>query len=95
MKHLLAPVLLTCAIFGGSVVAATGADAQPEGAVAVCNWEDFEQFGHDGYNWRWWGCNLSLIGQHQCHGAPNTDQCYTVGEARHDVAAFRAWTGRG
>lgn len=63
--------------------------------VAVCNWENFEQYGHDGFNWRWWGCNLSLHGQYQCRGEPNTNQCYTVTEARREVRAFRAWTGRG
>jgi hypothetical protein len=63
--------------------------------VAVCNWENFEQWGHDGFNWRWMGCNLSLHGQYQCRGGPNTDECYTVAEARYLAAAFRAWTGAG
>jgi len=61
--------------------------------VAVCNWENFTQYGHQGFNWRWWGCNLSLMGQYQCRGEPNTDECYTSREAKGEVRAFRAWFG--
>ena len=68
------------------------ATADEEGAVAVCNWEQFEQWGHDGYNWRWMGCNYSLFGRVQCRGQ-SIHRCWTVGEAKRDVRAYRAYMG--
>jgi hypothetical protein len=70
------------------------AAANERGAVAVCNWEMFEQYGHDGYNWRWMGCNYSLFGRVQCRGQP-IHRCWTVGEAKRDVRAYRAYMGIG
>jgi hypothetical protein len=70
------------------------ASAHEEGAVAVCNWENFEQYGHDGYNWRWMGCNYSLFGRVQCRGE-DIPRCWTATEAKRDVRAFRAYTGLG
>jgi hypothetical protein len=87
--------LLAVSVLAASLALTAPAHADQEGAVAVCNWDNFTQYGHAGYNWHWWGCNLSLMGQHQCRGGPNTDVCYTVAEAKRDVRAFRAYTGLG
>jgi hypothetical protein len=70
------------------------AQGQERGAMAVCNWENFEQYGHDGFNWRWMGCNYSLFGRVQCHGE-NIPDCWTATEAKRDARAFRAYTGQG
>jgi hypothetical protein len=61
------------------------ASAHEEGAVAVCNWENFEQYGHDGYNWVWVRCNHTLHG----HGY----RYHEVAQLRREARAFRAYCG--
>jgi hypothetical protein len=56
-----------------------------EGAVAVCNWENFEQYGHDGYNWVWIRCNHTLHG----HG----NRYHEVAQLRREARQFRAYCG--
>jgi opacity protein-like surface antigen len=88
MRRLLAVSVLAATLALG----ASTADAQQEGAVAVCNWDNFTQYGHDGYNWRWMGCNYSLFGRVQCRGRSIPD-CWTPTEAKRDVRAYRAYMG--
>jgi hypothetical protein len=64
---------------------AVAAAFHPEGAVAVCNWANFTQYGHDGYNWVWVRCNHTLHG----HGYGYHPRRQLKAEAR----AFRAYCG--
>ena len=61
------------------------AEAHEEGAVAVCNWENFEQYGHDGYNWVWIRCNHTLHG----HGY----RYHSRAQLKREARAFRAYCG--
>jgi hypothetical protein len=78
---------MLCLAVVAAVVAFSGpAQAHEErGAVAVCNWADFEQYGHDGYNWVWVRCNHTL---HR-HGYGYHPRRQLKAEAR----AFRAYCG--
>lgn len=104
MRRLLASLVLASTLgFGGLTLAAPQAGAHEghdEGAVAVCNWENFAAYGHDGFNWRWIGCN------HTLHTGPPEDpgvyhsqwrnglgtEGHTVRRYRQEAAAYRAWT---
>jgi hypothetical protein len=86
--------LLAVAVLAASLALTAPAQADTEGAVAVCNWEGFEQYGHDGLNWHWMGCNYSLFSRVQCRGA-DIPRCWTATEAKRDARAFRAYTGLG
>jgi len=71
---------------------------EQEGAVAVCNWENFTQYGHDGFNWHWIACNHTLhtsrngVYHSQWRGGIGTPG-HTVTRYKHEAAAFRAYTG--
>lgn len=88
----LAVTLLILAVWVGS------AFGHSEGAQAVCNWENFSQYGHDGYNWRWIACNHTLhtsgngVYHSQWRGGIGTPG-HTVRRYKHEAAAFRAYTG--
>jgi hypothetical protein len=86
---------LACLAVVAALAAFSGpAQADEEGAVAVCNWDNFTQYGHDGYNWHWMGCNYELFGRVQCRGEA-IPRCWTATEAKRDARAFRAYTGNG
>jgi hypothetical protein len=73
------------------------AAADGRGAVAVCNWENYEAYGHGGLNWRWVACNHTLHGQpyhSQWRGGLGTPG-HTVDRYKREAAAFRAYTGAG
>jgi hypothetical protein len=85
LKVLVAAWLAVLLFAAVAVIGATRSDAHEEGAVAVCNWADFEQYGHDGYNWVWVRCNHTL---HR-HGYGYHPRRQLKAEAR----AFRAYCG--
>jgi hypothetical protein len=86
--------LLAVSILAASLTLTAPAHADTEGAVAVCNWALFEQYGHQGFNAHWMGCNWGLFGRVQCRGR-DIPRCYTWAQSRHAARAFRAYTGLG
>jgi hypothetical protein len=86
--------LLAVAVLAASLALTAPAQADTEGAVAVCNWANFTQYGHGGLNWHWMGCNYGLFGRVQCRGR-SIPGCWTPTEAKRDARAFRAYTGLG